>query len=245
MAEEVCGRAVLVTGAESGIGLAIARTCREAGARVVHVDLEDRGCSEEATGSGEAIFVQADVTQPAAIEKAFAVAQDSFGPLSAVIANAGRMIRPVPIQELTHEDWNQALAVNLTGTFLTLHAAARHMIAGGIKGQLLATGSSLAFRPQPATHAYVVAKAGVHALVKSMALELAPHGIRVNAIAPGVTRTPATEVIPGYLNAAAANMPLGSVAEPEEVAALALLLLSEKVPHMTGSVLSLDSGYTI
>lgn len=237
------GKSILVTGAESGIGRAIAAACRAAGAQVVYGDVEDRGCWRADLG-GAGIFAPLDITDPASIAAALDTAQDRFGRLDGVVANAGRFGMPAPVLEIERGMWEQVVGLNLTGSFLTLQAGARRLVeAGG--GALLATGSSLALRPQPATHAYAAAKAGIHSLVRSMALELAPQKVRVNAIAPGVTRTPATEAVPGYLEAAARDTAQGEVAEPDEIGALAAHVMSDHARHMTGAILSLDSGYTI
>jgi NAD(P)-dependent dehydrogenase (short-subunit alcohol dehydrogenase family) len=236
------GQVVVITGAESGIGAAIATACATAGARVLCCDLEARGVAEGLKG---AAFARTDVNDPGSVAAALATAEAQLGQVTAVVANAGHFGRPWPVEALPAEDWAATLALNLTGSFTTLQAGARHLIEAGRRGSLLATGSSLALRPQPQAHAYAAAKAGVHALVRSMALELGPRGIRVNAIAPGVTRTPATEAVPGYLEAAARDTAQGEVAEPSEVGALAATVLSESMPHMTGAILSLDSGYTI
>jgi len=134
------------------------------------------------------------------------------------------------------------LAVNLTGVMLTFRAALPHFGAGG--GVLLATGSSLALRPGTGLLPYVAAKAGVHAIARSLALELAPRGIRVNVIAPGLTDTPMTRGMAGHIERGLPSVPLAELVAVGDVAALAVHLMTDDARSVTGSVFTIDGGRT-
>ena len=241
--------AVLVTGGESGIGRAIAIQCAARGARIAIVgldmDLAATTATEIEAAGGVAIAARADVREPAQIDSALARTVDAFGSVDAVIANAGIMQPPLPFVDLPLEKWQAVISVNLTGAFLTLQAGARLLIAQGRGGSLLATGSSTVSRPHGAKAiAYVAAKGAVHTMIRGLAFELAAHRIRVNAIAPGLTETPLTRAIPGYIEEGLRLVPWGEVVEPEEIGALAAFILSDQARHMTGSIVSLDAGRT-
>ncbi|MHB8670419.1 MAG: SDR family NAD(P)-dependent oxidoreductase [Acidimicrobiales bacterium] len=148
----------------------------------------------------------------------------------------------VSITDLDVDEWNRILAVDLTGVLLTFRAAIPHLRPEG--GLLLATGSSLAVRPGIGLLAYVAAKAGVHAIARSLALELAPRGIRVNVIAPGLTDTPMTRGVAGHIESQLEGVPLGLLVDPGDVAALAVHLMTDEARSVTGSVFSIDGGRT-
>ena len=135
-----------------------------------------------------------------------------------------------------------SFAVDLTGVLLTFRAAVPHVGAGG--GVLLATGSSLAIRPGTGLLPYVAAKAGVHTMCRSLALELAPLGIRVNVVAPGLADTPMTAGIPGHIERQLPSVPLGRLVEVSDVAALAVHLMTDDAGSVTGSVFTVDAGRT-
>lgn len=246
----LAGKVIVVTGAGSGIGRAIALGCAAAGAAVTIADVaaaraaQTQALAAEA-GAHERVLVSvADVSRPPDVAAMMRATLERFGRLDGLVANAGVFGGRVPALELDAEAWEAALRINLTGAFLTLQAAARTLVAQGAGGALVAIGSSQGVRAIGANLGYSVAKAGVHMLVKALAVELAPHRVRVNAIVPGVTVTPATSATPGYLAQAATRLPLGEPALPEEMARLAVLLLSDALPHMTGSLVPVDSGVT-
>jgi NAD(P)-dependent dehydrogenase (short-subunit alcohol dehydrogenase family) len=137
------------------------------------------------------------------------------------------------------------IETNLTGTFLTVQAAARVLIAQGRGGSIVATGSSSVLRPAPRLSAYAASKGGVHAMMQAIAVELAPYRIRVNTLVPGTTATDATRALPGYLEKVAAALPLGEVVTTEELGEYVAFVLSDACPHLTGALLKLDSGRTI
>jgi NAD(P)-dependent dehydrogenase (short-subunit alcohol dehydrogenase family) len=249
MSERLDRKVIVVTGAASGIGRAIATRCVGEGARVLFTDRDERGAADAAEashGGDRAASRCCDVHDRAQVEAAIAEAMSRWGRLDGVVANAGgsggksRNLIYVP-----EEEWLEILDLNLSGTFRTPQAAARVMIDQGNGGALVATGSSTGIRPLVGRYAYMAAKAGVHQLVRALALELGVHRIRVNALVPGVTDTPAVHRYPGYPERAAAAVPLGELIPPDELGALGAYLLSDETRHMTGSIVTLDAGRTV
>jgi 3-oxoacyl-[acyl-carrier protein] reductase len=214
------GRVVVITGAASGIGRATADLVASRGARVVGLDLPET-----------------DVRDPAALTAAMA----DLDAIDVVFANAGVLPHPTPIADLDMDEWDRVLATNLTGVLHTFRAALPKIPDGGV---LLATGSSLATRPREGRLAYVAAKAGLHAMCRALALELAPRRIRVNVIAPGLTDTPMVHAIPGHIDGGLPSVPLGELVTPEDVAALAVHLMSDAAASITGAVFPIDGGRT-
>jgi NAD(P)-dependent dehydrogenase (short-subunit alcohol dehydrogenase family) len=243
------GKNLVVTGAESGIGRAIAIACAQAGAHVCAAGLVAEALEETvalaAPQSGGAIVARSvDIRDKAQVAALFDFAMSRFGRLDATVANAG-VIALKPFQDIELEEWERIISVNLTGTFLTLWHAARILIQQGGGGSLIATGSSTAVRAIPNCAAYIASKGGVHAMMQALALELGPYNIRVNTLVPGQTATPPLRAIEGYLDNAAKILPLRQVAEPEELARYVVFALSDAAPHMTGTLLKVDSGRTI
>jgi NAD(P)-dependent dehydrogenase (short-subunit alcohol dehydrogenase family) len=243
------GRVVLVTGAESGIGKSIALCCAAEGACVAIIGL-NTALAEQAAGEveragGTAIALRGDVREQAEVEGALAATVSAFGRLDAVVANAGIAQRPAAFVDLSLEEWSSIVATNLTGTFLTLQAGARRLVEQGDGGSLLAIGSSSVFRPRGgAAIGYVAAKGGVHAMIRALTMELAPHRIRVNAIAPGMTDTPLQQSMPAHTEEGLRIVPLGELIPPDEIGALAAYMLSGDARNMTGSIVRLDAGRT-
>lgn len=249
MTASLDGKVVVITGSESGIGREMAVHCAAGGARVVVAGIDAAGAAETAsliaTAGGKAVVARTDVRDPEQVEAAIDQAVTAFGRLDAVIANAGVSQRATPFHELTLPDWQAILDVNLTGAFLTLQAGARRLIEQGEGGCLVATGSSTVFRPHGAKAiSYVAAKGAIHTMIRAIAFELAPHKIRVNGIAPGLTETPMTRNMPGHIEAGLELVPMGECVQPEELGALAAFVVSDAAPHMTGSILQLDAGRT-
>jgi NAD(P)-dependent dehydrogenase (short-subunit alcohol dehydrogenase family) len=237
---------VLITGAESGIGHEIARRAATEGAAIAAIGLDAAGLEslrDELEGAGcRAAVRTADVSDAAVLGGAVDDLARAIGPFHVVHANAGILAPPTTIAELDLDEWNRVLAVNLTGVVLTFRAAIPHLVPEG--GVLLATGSSIAVRPGVGMLPYVAAKAGVHAIARSLALELAPRGIRVNVIAPGLTDTPMTRAIPGHIQRGLEAVPQGALVEAKDVAALAVHLMSDDARSVTGSVFTIDAGRT-
>jgi NAD(P)-dependent dehydrogenase (short-subunit alcohol dehydrogenase family) len=242
-------KTIVVTGAESGIGRAVALQCTSLGAKVCAAGYDEAGLKEtvsqaDLSGGGQIVDFRVDIRQPSAIEAMFDFTCGRFGELTSVVANAG-VISLAPFEEQTLAEWERIIAVNLTGTFQTLWYAAKILIKQGRGGSLIATGSSTAVRVIPNAVAYVASKGGVHAMMEALALELGNHRIRVNTLVPGQTATPPLRAIPGYLEKAASVLPLQEVTEPGELGWLVAFALSDLTPHMTGSHLKIDSGRTI
>jgi len=242
----LAGRVVLITGAESGIGRETACRAAREGADIGAIGLDGGALdalAEEvhATGRRAAVRV-ADVSDVGAVGAAVDELVRSLGRLDVAYANAGILTPATTIGELDLDQWNRVLAVDLTGVLLTFRAAVPHFGPEG--GLLLATGSSLALRPGTGLLPYVAAKAGVHAIARSLALELAPRHIRVNVIAPGLTETPMTRGIPGHIERGLQHVPLGELVAAGDVAALAVHLMTDEARAVTGSVFTIDGGRT-
>jgi NAD(P)-dependent dehydrogenase (short-subunit alcohol dehydrogenase family) len=243
MAADLSGRAALVTGAASGIGRASALAFASAGASVALLDIDAEGLADTAAAvraAGTHAEVQvADVGDLRTVTSAVGRAVAAFGRLDAALNNAGVPGPYVPLDEYSEEDFMRILQVDLVGVWRCMRAEIRHMRAQGT-GAIVNTSSMLGAAAMPDNGAYVAAKHGVHGLTRAAALELGGTGIRVNAIAPGVTRTRMTSAVSDEL---LRTVPLGRIAEPEEIAAAAVWLCSPEASYVTGSVLVADGGW--
>jgi NAD(P)-dependent dehydrogenase (short-subunit alcohol dehydrogenase family) len=242
------GRGTMVTGAAQGIGRAIAARFLQDGASVTLVDVDAELVARTADELGGAVTaVAADVSQRAEVQRAVAAAVAHAGRLDAVAAHAG--IAPgAAFLELEDEQWQRVLAVNVTGAFVCMQESARAMTRAGTRGAIVVTSSINAFYVEQGMSAYNTSKGAVDALVRSAAIDLAPRGIRVNAVAPGVVRTRIAEWViehpvlgPAYRE----RIPLGRFAEPEDVAATVAFLASEDAAYVTGQTLIVDGGQTL
>lgn len=244
-APRLAGQVVLITGAASGIGRETALRAASEGADIAAIGLDASGLQhlvEQVTAMGRRAAARTvDVSDAGALTGAVDDVSE-LGSLRVAHANAGILVHPTSITDLDVDEWNRVLAVDLTGVMLTFRAAIPHFGAEG--GLLLATGSSLALRPGVGLLPYVAAKAGVHAIARSLALELAPRGIRVNVIAPGLTDTPMTRGVSGHIERQLQGVPLGELVEASDVAALAVHLMTDEARSVTGSVFSIDAGRT-
>jgi NAD(P)-dependent dehydrogenase (short-subunit alcohol dehydrogenase family) len=242
----LAGRVVLITGAGSGIGRETALRAAREGAGIAAIGLDpeplDILVAEVQAMGRRAAARQADVSNAAAITAAVAELVDELGSLDVAHANAGVLVEATPITDLDVDVWNRVLAVDLTGVMLTFRAAVAHFGPEG--GLLLATGSSLGIRPGTLLLPYVAAKAGVHAIARSLALELAPQRIRVNVIAPGLTESPMTLGMSGHIERQLAGVPQGELVQASDVAALAVHLMTDEARAITGAVFSIDGGRT-
>jgi NAD(P)-dependent dehydrogenase (short-subunit alcohol dehydrogenase family) len=237
---------VLITGAGSGIGRATALRAASEGADIAAIGLDGTELemlADEVRAIGSRVAVRtADVSDPDALAVAVEELVPELGTLSVAHANAGVLVAPATIDDLDLAEWNRVLAVDLTGVMLTFRAALPYFGENG--GLLLATGSSLAVRPGTGYLPYVAAKAGVHAIARSLALELAPRRIRVNVIAPGLTETPMTVAVPGHIERQVKSVPLEQLVNAGDVAALAVHLMTDEATSITGSVFLVDAGRT-
>jgi len=242
----LAGQVVLITGAESGIGRETALRAASEGAAIAAIGLDTSGLDslvEQVSAMGQrAAARSADVSEDQQLTAAVDGLVSELGMLSVAYANAGILMQATTVTDLDLDEWSRVLAVNLTGVMLTFRAAIPHFRTNG--GLLLATGSSIALRPGIGLLAYAAAKAGVHTIARSLALELAPRHIRVNVIAPGLTETPMTSAIPGHIERGLQAVPLGEVVQASDVAALAVHLMTDEARSVTGSVFSIDAGRT-
>jgi 3alpha(or 20beta)-hydroxysteroid dehydrogenase len=238
----VDGKVVLISGGARNIGGASARMLVAEGAKVVIGDLLDEegaALAEELCqefGQSSARYVHLDVTSDADWKSAVAYTVDEFGKLDVLFNNAG-IFNGGQLQRYKQELWQQMLDVNLTGAFLGIRASADAIIAAG-GGSIINTSSIEGLRGTPWAHGYVASKWGLTGLTKSVAMELAPHGVRVNSLHPGRISTPATDQMPENL----IPIPLGRPGRPEEVAAFVVFLASDESTFTTGSEFVVDGG---
>lgn len=248
MSGRLLGRTVVVTGAASGIGAAVARGVAAEGANVACLDLDEDGARSVADTLPSAFAAGVDVTQFGAVEACFAEVADRLGPIEALVNSAGgSQGQAVPFLELDEQTWRQMVDRNLTGSFHCGLIGARHMATAG-GGSIVLISSQLSVVVRPGLAHYSAAKGGVAQLVKGMALDLAPHQIRVNAVAPGPTSTPGNRAWfsrPDVQAEHARIIPLGRVGEAEESVGAVLHLLSDEASFTTGATLLVDGGYTI
>jgi NAD(P)-dependent dehydrogenase (short-subunit alcohol dehydrogenase family) len=247
---DVSGARVLVTGAASGLGLAMAEVMADAGARVTLADLDADGLEQVAGRlDGDVRTAQLDVSDAAAVERAFDELVEEQGGVDVAFANAGISLEPGVVdprgglENLDWQAWDRVLGVNLNGVLFTMKAAARHMKEQG-SGRIVVTASTAGFGTDPMVgYSYSATKAAVIMLVRQAALELARHGVHVNAIAPGPFRTniggDAAPIPPEAWNDIVA---FGRMAEPDELKGVALLLASPASSFMTGAVVPVDGG---
>src|SRR5919204_3741393 len=230
------GKRVVVTGGTSGIGAATSRRFVAEGARVVSVALPGEDPVE-----GLVAALEADVADGQAVAAAFAEIDSLLGGVDVLVANAGVSVRR-PFLEASVDEWRRVLAVNLEGVFLCAQHSARRMGEGGV---ILITASTNALVGHPLYAGYNASKAGVVALARTLALELAPK-VRVNCVCPGYVLTPMQEAeyTPEMLRAIDARIPLGRHARPEEVAALFAFLASDEAAYITGAAIPIDGGET-
>ena len=255
MAGRLAGKTSIVTGGASGFGAGIARAFAKEGSRVLVADLDEakaRALAEEISDTGgRAAFHRVDVTDKTGVEAMMAACNEHFGPVEVFAANAGLGQRPCSFEEITDDELERQFAVNVRGVLYCCQMAVPVFRRNG-RGAIVITASGIALLPRPKLAAYGAAKAAVLNLAKGLALELAPEGIRVNAICPAVGDTPMlTEFMGGAESAEAreqfrSNLPLGRLVTPAEVASAAVFLASEEeAGNITGCALPVDGGRCI
>jgi NAD(P)-dependent dehydrogenase (short-subunit alcohol dehydrogenase family) len=243
------GRAVLVTGGGAGIGRAACLLFAREGARVAVVDRDAAAARETAELCGGAAALAADVAVPSEVDAAAAAVERGLGRVDVLFNCAGVELSRTA-HETTPEEWDRVFAVNLRGMFLVCRAVLPGMISRG-SGAIVNVSSISGLLGWPASAAYCASKGGVIQLTRQMAVDYAPHGVRVNCICPGTTETPmigrlfALEPDPAAARARVAGMhPLGRFARPQEIAEAALFLASDEASFITGAALPVDGGYT-
>jgi 3-oxoacyl-[acyl-carrier protein] reductase len=251
MSERFAGQGVVVTGAAQGIGRAVAAGFAADGAGVVMLDREEaplRRAEEELRASGgEVLAVVGDVGVRNDVRSAVELAAERYGRLGAAAQVAG-IAEFVPFLDFDDELWDRILDVNLRGTWHLVQEAGRMMVAQGEGGAIAVTASTNAFQPEAGGLAYNTSKAGQVAVMKTAAIELAPHGIRVNAIAPGIINTRLSAFVidhPVQSKVFRDRIPLGRFAEPEEMARPIIWMCSADASYLTGELLVVDGAMTV
>jgi len=246
---DLSGRVAVVTGAGGGIGAGVARRFAEAGAAVaVHFRTSNRGAQtlveSVCAGGGKAVGVSGDLTDPEEVERVFDAVVEALGRVDVLVNNAGSY--PVtPLLEMTAAQWEAVVGANLRSTVLCTQSAARRMIAQGGGGAVVNVASVEAANPAAGHSHYGAAKAAVIAHTRAAAQELAPYGIRVNAVSPGlVWREGIEDAWPDGVARWTARAPLGRMGTPEEVADACLFLASPAARWITGANLVVDGGVT-
>lgn len=240
------GQIVIVTGAASGIGLGIAQAFHREGASVVLGDVRQEALDQVQgtfTDQTRLAFVQVDVRDEASVAHLIAATERTFGPPSVMIANAG-IVPNASVLTMGLSAWEDAIGTNLTGVFLTCQAAARSMVAHGIKGRIVTMSSIASHVGRLGAAAYCASKAGVEMLTKVLAMELAEQQINVNSVAPGVIAIPGRVARGSTAFGAAISeaIPQGRRGQPEDVAQAVLFLCSPGAEYITGAVLPVDGG---
>jgi 2-dehydro-3-deoxy-L-rhamnonate dehydrogenase (NAD+) len=237
------GKTALVTGAARGIGLAIATRLAADGLRVALLDQDKPAVEAAAAGLGAgALALVADVTRAAEVDAAIARLAREWGRLDVLVNNAGITGRSFPIWELTDEDWQRVIDVDLTSVFLCCRAAVKVMLRQG-SGRIVNIASIAGKEGNPTLVPYSTAKAGVIGLTKALAKEVATRGILVNAVAPAVIGTELLKQMEtSTVELLISKIPMGRVGTPEEVAALVAWLASDQCTFSTGAVYDLSGG---
>jgi glucose 1-dehydrogenase len=253
------GQYALVTGANSGIGEAVARALSAAGATVAVNFVTDepaaaRVVSEIESAGGRALAVRADVSREEEVEAMFAHLRDAWPALDILVNNAG-LQRDAAFAEMTLAQWNTVIGVNLTGMFLCSRAAVRAMLRQGVRagvsraaGKILCMSSVHEIIPWAGHVNYAASKGGVRLFMQSLAQEVAPHRIRVNSIAPGAIRTPINRPArqtPEALAALLTLIPWGRIGEPEDIARAVAWIVSDAADYVHGQTLFVDGGMTL
>ncbi len=243
------GKRALVTGASSGIGKEVALAYVQAGAEVAiaarHSDVLEQVAAELTAAGGRVVPISCDVTRPEQVDGMLARVSAELGGVDIAVCNAG-IISVTPMLDMPPEEFQRIQDTNVTGVFLTARAAARAMVAQGRGGVIINTASMsghIINIPQQVGH-YCASKAAVIHLTKAMAVEFAPHQIRVNSVSPGYILTELVEPLAEYHSLWEPKIPLGRLGRPDELSGLYVYLASEASSYMTGSDIVIDGGYS-
>ena len=254
MAEQrLAGKVALITGSDSGIGQATAIEFAREGADVVVHFLHDADGAEETRTAvtaegGKAIVVRADVSDENQVASMFDQAVDTFGSIDILMNNAGVDASGIPVAELSTDIWDRAIRTNVYGYFFCCRRFAQLRLAAGGGGKIINVSSVHADNPNPGGSDYDCSKGAIRMLTRTLALELAPHNINVNSLAPGMVLTPFNQPAiddPKLLEEQVQSIPLKRAAQPAEIARLAVFLASSDADYVTGSSYVMDGGLMI
>lgn len=249
MSESLAGKVAIVTGGGGGIGRETARVLAERGARVVVADLSEEAGQEtlEVVGAGDdAMFVRANVTDLNSMTDLVRATVDRYGRLDIAHNNAGIEMSGPDLADVTVEEFNKIIAVNLTGVFISMKVEIPQMLSQG-GGSIINTASSLGQVALAHQSAYVTSKHGVIGLTRAAAVEYSERGVRVNAVLPGVIQTSMIDALeethPGFKEALLAKHPIGRLGSPKDIAEAVAWLGSDAASFATGSLFNIDGGY--
>lgn len=249
MPDDLDGKVAIITGGGGGIGRETARVLVEHGARVVVADVSEdagRATVEHAGGGEHATFIMADVTDAESVAALVARTVEVYGRLDIAHNNAGIALEGPDLADVTLEQYQRVVDVNLTGVFLSMKAEIPAMLRGG-GGSIINTSSSLGAVALAGQSTYIATKHGVVGLSKAAAVEYSARGVRVNAVLPGVVRTPLVEAVeagaPGFIDAIATRHPIGRLGTPRDIAETVAWLASDASSFVTGASLAVDGGY--
>ncbi|NUP46814.1 MAG: SDR family oxidoreductase [Catenulispora sp.] len=241
------GKVAVVTGADSGIGRATAERLLQEGAKVVAVDVKNTRRWPYELSAGERVeCIDMDVADPDAGRQLEEYLSYQFGRVD-ILANVAGILHIRPFLEVTRADWDRVIAVNLTGVFFLSQAVARIMVANETPGRIVNVSSVHAVVSEPNAAPYTATKGGLEAMTRTMASELAPHGITVNCVRPGATKTKMSEPLytAQIVRSLMEKIPLGKIAPPEWVASAICYLASDEACYTTGACLDVDGGYAM